>query len=153
MLRYDEKIARFAKDKQFRRLSRPVRDRADAVCDACGSTQPRTLYGLTDVETGRHFFVGDSCLKELVKRESILRRFGKQSGKQAYEDEMQRRAGPADYNSSSADSEGNGSANIDDTASETVRTRSGGPVQTGGGTISSQVLMFESREHYQCLWP
>ena len=63
---------------------------------------------------------------------------------------MQLRAGPADYNSGSADSEGNGSANIDDTASETVRTGSGGPVQTGGGTISSQVLMFESREHYQC---
>ena len=150
MLRYEEKIATFAQNKQFLRLSRPVRDRADAVCDACGSTQPRTLYGLTDVETGRHFFVGDSCLKELVKRESILRRFGKESGKQAYEDEMQLRAGPADHNPGPADGEGNGSGNIDDEASETVRTGSGGPVHTGGGTISSQVLMIESREHYQC---
>ena len=150
MLRYEEKIARFAQDKQFLRLSRPVRNRADAVCDACGSTQPRTLYGLTDVETGRHFFVGDSCLKELVKRESILRRFGKESGKQAYEDEMQLRAGPPDHSTGSEDGEGNGSGNIDDTASETVRIGSDRPVQTSGGAISSQVLMFETSGYYQC---
>jgi len=150
LLRYEEKIARFARDKQFLRLSRPVRDRVDTVCEAWGSTRPRTLYGLTDVETGRHFFVGDSCLRELIKRESVLRRFGKQSGKQAYEDEMQPRAGPQDYRTGSEDGEGNDSGNIDDTASEAIRSGPGGPLQTGGGAISSQVLMFESREHYQC---
>lgn len=122
MVRYEEKIAIFARDKQFLRLSRPVLGRADAVRDACGSTQPRTLYGLTDVETGRHHFVGDSCLKELVKRGAILRRFGKQSGNQAYDEEMQLRAGPS----------------------------SAGPVPTDGATISSQIRMFETQEHYQC---
>lgn len=150
MLKYEEKITRFGQDKQFVRLSRPVRGRADGLCDACGSTRPRTLYGLTDVETGRHYFVGDSCLKELVKRGSILRRFGKQSGKQAYEDEMQLRAGPADHGSGPVDGQGNGSGVIGDIALETVHSGSSGPVPTGSGVIPSQILIVETQEHYQC---
>lgn len=146
MPRYEEKIARFAQGKEFLRLSRPVRGRADAVCDACGSTQPRTLYGLADVESGRHYFVGDSCLKELVKRGSILRRFGKQSGIQAYHDEMQLRANSVDQISGPVDGQGNTSGDI---ASKTVQSGSG-PVPAGGDIISSQVLMFETPEHYQC---
>ena len=150
MLRYEEKITRFTQDKQFQRLSRPVRDRADAVCDACGSTQPRTLYGLTDVETGRHYFVGDSCLKELVKGGSILRRFSKQSGKQAYEDEMQLRAGPADHSSGLADGQRNGSDKSDGIASKTVHSSQIGSVPESSRALSSQDLMVENRDHYQC---
>jgi len=150
LLKYEDKIARFAQDKQFLRLSRPVRGRADGLCDACGSTQPRTLYGLTDVETGRHYFVGDSCLKELVKGGSILRRFGMQFGKQAYEDEMQLRTGPADHSPGPADGQGNGSGNTVRIASKTVPSGHVGLVPTESGAISSQVLIVETREHYQC---
>ena len=149
MVRYEEKITRFAQGKQFLRLSRPVRGRADALCDACGSTQPRNLYGLTDVETGRHYFVGDSCLKELMKEGYILRRFGKQSGKQAYEDEMHLRAGPLGL-ASNSELQGNGFDQTDDIASETVPSGHGSLAPTNRGTISSQVLMVETREHYQC---
>ena len=147
MVRYEEKIARFAQDKKFLRLPRPVRGRADALCDACGSTQPRTLYGLTDVTTQRHYFVGDSCLKELVKRGHVLRRFGKQSGKQAYEDEMHLRAGSPDHGLVHSDVQGNDSGH---TASKIGPSEPGGPGPTDSDAISSQILMVETPEHYQC---
>ena len=150
MVRYEEKIVRFARDKQFLRLSKPVRGCADAVCDACGSTQPRTLYGLTDVESKRHYFVGDSCLKELVKQGAILRRFGKESGKQAYEDEMKLRAGPTDHSFGPEDGLGDGSGDVDGGVFKPFPFGSTGPVPTDGATISSQVLMFETQAHYQC---
>jgi len=150
LLSYDEKIAKFALGKKLQRLSRPVRGRADTLCDACGSTQPRTLYGLTDVETGRHYFVGESCLKELMKEGYILRRFGKQSGKQAYEDEMHLRAGPLGL-ASNSELQGNGFDQTDDIASETVPSGNSRQAPTNRGTISSQVMMVETREHYQCL--
>ena len=148
MVRYEEKIARFAQDKKFLRLPRPVRGRADALCDACGSTQPRTLYGLTNVETQRHYFVGDSCLKELVKRGYILRRFGKQSGKQAYEAEMQLRTLPLD----------NGGPRDDDIASEsTAKSATSGPstldqtlpTPSDPQSVSPVVLMVETAEYFQ----
>ena len=147
MLRYEEKIARFAQGKKLLRLPRPVRGRADAFCDACGSTQPRTLYGLTDVDTQRHYFVGDSCLKELVERGYVLRRFGKQSGKQAYEDEMPLRASSPDHGPVLSDVHGNGSG---DTASKAGHSEPGVPGPMNSGAISSQILMIESREYYQC---
>ena len=92
MTTYEQKLTGFAQGKRLNRLSRPVRDRADAFCDACGSTQPRTLYPLKELDTGRHYFVGDSCLKELMKLGAIPRRFARESGQGAYETEMQLRA-------------------------------------------------------------
>ena len=97
MSSYEQRIDQFAQDKKLMRLSRPIRDRADAFCDACGSSRPRTLYALMDVDTQRHYFVGDSCMKELARRGVISRKFGKQSGKQAYEAEIKMRGlGPRD---------------------------------------------------------
>ncbi len=45
-----------------------------------------------DEDTGRYYFVGDNCLKELVKRGAILRRFGRESGPAAYAREQDLRA-------------------------------------------------------------
>ena len=81
---YEQKLAEFAQGKRLLRLARPIRDRADAFCDACGSSQPRTLYVLADLDSERHYFVGDTCLKELAKRGAILR-YGRHSGREAYE--------------------------------------------------------------------
>lgn len=92
MATYEQMLTLFAQGKRLLRLPRPVRDRADAFCDACGSTQPRTLYPLKELDSGRHYFVGDSCLKELVKLGAIPRRFGRESGQVAYETEMHLRA-------------------------------------------------------------
>ena len=91
MTSYERKLDEFADGKNFVRLSRPVRDRADASCDACDSTQPRTLYALKGQDCDRYFFVGDTCLKELVKRGVIRRRFGKESGQGAFDQEMKHR--------------------------------------------------------------
>ncbi len=88
MTTYEQKLTLFIQGKRLLRLPRPVRDRADACCDACGSTQPRTLYPLKELESERHYFVGDTCLKELAKLGAIPRRYGRESGQAAYETEM-----------------------------------------------------------------
>ena len=92
MATYEEKLAAFAEGKRLLRLPRPIRNRADAFCDPCGSTLPRTLCALKDLESGRYYFAGASCLKELASLGVILRRFGKESGQAAYETEMQIRS-------------------------------------------------------------
>jgi len=88
---YEQKLTEFAQGKRLLRLARPIRDRADAFCDACGSTQPRTLYAQADLDSERHYFVGDTCLKELAKRGAILR-YGRHSGRVAFENETKLRA-------------------------------------------------------------
>ena len=91
MATYEQKLNEFAQGKRLLRLARPIRDRADVFCDACGSTQPRTLYALEDLDSERHYFVGDTCLKELAKRGAILR-YGHHSGRVAFDNEMKLRA-------------------------------------------------------------
>lgn len=89
---YEQKLDDFARSKTFRRLSQPIRDRADTFCDACGSNQPRILYGLKEKHSGRYFFIGANCLTELLKRCSVQRRYSKESARAAYDVEMERRA-------------------------------------------------------------
>ena len=91
MLRYEKRLAEFAHGKRLLRLPRPVRDRADAFCDACGSSQPRTLYTLKDLGSEGYYFVGDTCLTKLAKSGAVLRRYGQESGQKAYESEMELR--------------------------------------------------------------
>ena len=91
MLTYEQRLAEFAHGKRLLRLPRPVRDRADAYCDACGSNQPRTLYALKDLSRDRYHFVGDTCLTKLAKRGAVLKRYGRESGQKAYESEMAQR--------------------------------------------------------------
>ncbi|MBC8282055.1 MAG: hypothetical protein H8E48_14845 [Chloroflexi bacterium] len=91
MATYEQKLTEFAQGKRFLRLSRPIRVRADALCDACGSTRPRTLYALEDQASKRHFFVGDTCSKELVKLGAIFR-YGRKSGQAQFENEMRLRS-------------------------------------------------------------
>ena len=83
MLTYKKRLAEFAHGKRLLRLPRPVRDRADAFCDACGSSQPRTLYTLKDLGSEGYYFVGDTCLTKLAKSGAVLRRYGRESGQKA----------------------------------------------------------------------
>ena len=92
MATYEQRLVAFVKGRQFTRLARTIRDRADAVCDACGSAQARTLFALKDEESGRYAFVGDTCLREMTRLGVILRRFGKEAAREAYEREMAQRA-------------------------------------------------------------
>ena len=102
MLTYEQGLAEFAHGKRLLLLPRPVRDRADAFCAACGSSQPRTLYALKDLESERYYFVGDTCLKELAKRGAVLRRYCRESGQKVYESEMLLRAPDLDGENASS---------------------------------------------------
>ena len=92
MTTYESKLNDFADGKMLVRLAHQVRDRADARCDACGSTQPRILTGLRDPDSDRYFFVGDTCFKELMNRRAISRGYGRNSGPAAYDTEMATRS-------------------------------------------------------------
>ena len=92
MSKYQERLSEFAQAKKLIRLARPVRDRADACCDACGSLKPRTLHGLKDEQAERYYFVGQNCLLELVRLGAISKRFGRESGSTTFEAEMKTRS-------------------------------------------------------------
>ncbi len=143
---YEEKLAAFSRGKRLLRLPRPIRDRADAFCDACGSTQPRTLYAVKDLNARRHFFVGDTCLKELAKQGVILRRFAKESGQAAYEMEMQLRA--AETNETPAPL--GDRAAIRKAAIEQGPLPEDGPctVASHAQTVFPAVLMIQYPDHY-----
>ena len=89
--RYEERLRAFVEGKRLARLTRVVRDRPVAVCDACGSTLPRTLFGLKDASTGRYFFVGQNCLSWLMEWGLVARARYRQSAITAYELEMEAR--------------------------------------------------------------
>ena len=144
---YEQKLNEFAAGKRLRRLSRPVRDRADACCDACSSTQPRILYGLKDQDADRYFFVGATCLKELVKRGGILRGYGRDSGKAAYEAEMKRRSeASGEVTSGNPEAkEGNPSGARSDNGPQTAQ-----PARMAGATVRfATVFVMQSPESYQ----
>ncbi len=54
-------------------------------------SRARALYSLQDLESQRHYFVGDTRLPKLAKSGAVLRRFGRESGLKAYESEIELR--------------------------------------------------------------
>ena len=91
MATYQQRLKDFADGKHLVRLSRPLRDRADASCDACGSNKPRVLFALKDEDAGRYYFVGDTCISNLMHLGVVLKGFGKESAIESYQAEMERR--------------------------------------------------------------
>ena len=147
---YEQRINNFAEGKSLLRLARPVRNRADAFCDACGSAQARKLYALADLNTERHYFVGETCLQELAKRGVILRRFGKGSGQLAYSAEMKLRSLQlGDGNTKPADKGVHSVA-----AAIEPRLTDGGdtaPNLYEQGSLFPISLLIETAEHYQAI--
>jgi hypothetical protein len=88
---YEERLWAFADGKRLGRLAKAVRDPEDGVCDACGSTLPRTLFGLRDTVSGRHYFVGQNCLAWLLETGLVARARYRQSAEVAYRREMEMR--------------------------------------------------------------
>jgi hypothetical protein len=86
---YEERLRAFAEGKRLGRLAKTVRDPEDGACDACGSTLPRTLFGLRDTESGRHYFVGQNCLACLLETGLVARARYRQSAEVAYRKEME----------------------------------------------------------------
>ncbi len=145
MTTYQQKLAAFTQEKNLLRLTRPIRNRADAFCDACGSTRPRTLCTLKDLESGRYYFAGANCLKELASQGVILRRFGKESGQAAYESEMQLRT-------EETQGESTPQKRQDTIREQTPKAVSTGDSQpntlSGGNTVHPAVFMIQYPDHY-----
>ncbi len=88
---YEERLRAFAEGKRLGRLAKAVRDPEDGVCDACGSTLPRTLFGLRDTVSDRHYFVGQNCLAWLLETGLVARARYRHSAEVAYRREMEMR--------------------------------------------------------------
>ncbi|MDP2660083.1 MAG: hypothetical protein Q8R28_05090 [Dehalococcoidia bacterium] len=88
---YEERLRAFAEGKRLGRLAKAVRDPEDGACDACGSTLPRTLFGLRDTVNDRHFFVGQNCLAWLLETGLVARTRYRQSAEVAYRREIELR--------------------------------------------------------------
>jgi len=108
------------------------------------------LYALKESESNRHYFVGNTCLKELVKLGVILRRFGRESGQAAYETEMRLRTSgmeeqkghsQADHESPSNSRHHMGSNSGDAVAAKEWSER----------RLVPSVLILESPEHFQAV--
>lgn len=82
---YEERIDGFADGKRLRRFRGMIRNPRDPYCDACGSVLPSFLWGLRDMETGRDYFVGQSCFAAISRLHHIERPFVKASIKEAFE--------------------------------------------------------------------
>jgi len=113
---YEERLRAFAEGKRLGRLAKAVRDPEDGVCDACGSTLPRTLFGLRDTVNDRHYFVGQNCLSWLLETGLVARARYRQSAEVAYRREMELRRngavasidGPSPYTGEQGDSSNRG---------------------------------------------
>jgi hypothetical protein len=86
---YETRLIAFAEGKRLARLSRVVKDRG--ICDACGSTLPRFLFGLRETVSGRHYFLGQNCLAWLLERRLVARARYRESAEVAYRREMELR--------------------------------------------------------------
>ena len=88
---YEERLRAFAEGKRLGRLAKAVRDPEDGACDACGSTLPRTLFGLRDTVSDRHYFVGQNCLAWLLETGLVARARYRHSAEVAYRREIEMR--------------------------------------------------------------
>ena len=88
---YEATLREFADGKRLGRLAKAVRDPSHALCDACGSTLPRMLFGLRDGNSGRYYFVGQNCLGGLLSNGLVARARYRQSAQTAYKLEMETR--------------------------------------------------------------
>ncbi len=88
---YEKRLRAFAEGKRLGRLAKAVRDPEDGVCDACGSTLPRTLFGLRDTVSDRHYFVGQNCLAWLLETGLVAKARYRHSAEVAYRREMEMR--------------------------------------------------------------
>ncbi len=93
---YEERLRTFAEGKRLGRLAKAVRDPEDGLCDACGSTLPRTLFGLRETESDRHYFVGQNCLAWLLETGLVARARYRHSAEVAYRREMEMRRNGTD---------------------------------------------------------
>jgi len=69
---YQGKLDNFSRGKSFVKLRGGVRNSTGELCEACGSGQPGTLFGIRELLTGLDHFVGYNCLRELMRMKAVL---------------------------------------------------------------------------------
>ncbi len=135
---YEERLRAFAEGKRLGRLAKAVRDPEDGVCDACGSTLPRTLFGLRDTVSDRHYFVGQNCLAWLRETGLVARARYRQSAEVAYRREMEMRRNGA---GASTDGPPPNSGGQDDPPERGAALRN----------LRRTILITETESHYEAL--
>jgi hypothetical protein len=81
---YDDKLENFCRGKSFLKLRGGVPNSTGELCEACGSGQPGTLFGIRELVTGLDHFVGFSCLRELMRRKAVLQSRVRDTSEQAF---------------------------------------------------------------------
>ncbi len=135
---YEERLRAFAEGKRLGRLAKAVRDPEDGVCDACGSTLPRTLFGLRDTVSGRHYFVGQNCLAWLLETGLVARARYRHSAEVAYRREMEMRRNGA---STATDEPSPSTGDQGDSPERGVDLRN----------LRRTILITETESHYEAL--
>jgi len=69
---YQDRLDNFSRGKSFVKLRGGVRNSTAELCEACGSGQPGTLFGIRELLTGLDHFVGSNCLRELMRKKAVL---------------------------------------------------------------------------------
>ncbi|MCH7998033.1 MAG: hypothetical protein IIA91_00930 [Chloroflexi bacterium] len=135
---YEERLRAFAEGKRLGRLAKAVRDPEDGVCDACGSTLPRTLFGLRDTVSDRHYFVGQNCLAWLLETGLVAKARYRHSAEVAYRREMEMRRNGA---STSADEPSPRTGDQGDLPKRRFDLRN----------LRRTILIVETESHYEAL--
>ena len=81
---YQDKLEDFSRGKSFLKLRGGVPNSTGRLCDACGSGQPGTLFGIRELLTGLDHFVGYNCLRELMHRQVVLQSRVRETSEQAF---------------------------------------------------------------------
>ena len=135
---YEERLRAFAEGKRLGRLAKAVRDPEDGVCDACGSTLPRTLFGLRDTVSDRHYFVGQSCLAWLMETGLVARARYRHSAAVASRREIEMRRNGA---GASTDEPSPSTGNPSDSPGRGADLRN----------LRRTILITETETHYEAL--
>jgi hypothetical protein len=81
---YQDKLDNFCRGRSFLKLRGGVRNSTGELCEACGSGQPGTLFGIRELVTGLDHFVGYNCLRELIRKKVVLQGRVKEATEEAF---------------------------------------------------------------------
>lgn len=81
---YQDKLDKFSRGKSFVKLRGGVRNSTGDLCEACGSGQPGTLFGIRELLTGLDHFVGYNCLGELIRKKAVLQGWVRETSEEAF---------------------------------------------------------------------
>jgi len=81
---YQDKLDNFCRGRSFLKLRGGVPNSTGQLCEACGSGQPGTLFGIRELVTGLDHFVGYNCLRELMHRKAVLQSRVRETSEQAF---------------------------------------------------------------------